>query len=48
VTLWLEETAYGLIAADPDGLRWLSLHEQPSRLLEFKDERHDFRFHFAK
>lgn len=48
VTLWLEENAYDLIAADPDGLRWLSLHEQPSRLLEFKDERHDFRFHFAK
>lgn len=48
VTLWLEETAHDMIAADPDGVRWLSVHEQPNRLLEFKDERHDFRFHFAR
>jgi hypothetical protein len=43
--LWLEETAYSLISANPNGQRWLALHERPAELLEFKDEKHDFRFH---
>ncbi len=44
-TLWLEETAYDLIAANPDGRRWLAEHEHPDELMEFKDDKHDFRFH---
>jgi hypothetical protein len=43
--LWLEETAYLLAAATPDGKNWLAEHEQPGKLIEFKDDRHDFRFH---
>lgn len=43
--LWLEETAYSLISANPDGQRWLAVHERPGELLEFRDEKHHFRFH---
>jgi hypothetical protein len=43
--LWLEEGAYQMFAADPDGERWLTLHERPGERIEFKDERHHFLFH---
>jgi hypothetical protein len=46
--LWLEATAYDLIAASPSGRRWLALHEEPGKLLEFKDEKHEFRFHYLR
>jgi len=40
--------AYLLIAANPDGKKWLGEHEQPDKLVEFKDDRHDFRFHCTR
>jgi hypothetical protein len=43
--LWLEETAYEAIVADPAGRAWIELHERRGELAEFKDDRHDFRFH---
>lgn len=46
--LWLEETAYELIAADANGRQWLSVHERPGELLQFKDEKHQFRFHCVR
>ncbi|MCU1261890.1 MAG: hypothetical protein JWO80_4775 [Bryobacterales bacterium] len=46
--LWLEATAYDLIAASPNGRRWLAVHDQPGKLLEFKDEKHEFRFHYVR
>ena len=46
--LWLETTAYDIIAADPSGQKWLAVHERPSELLEGKDEKHDFRFHCVR
>lgn len=42
--LWLEATAYELVAADPDGRRWLAAHERPGELVEFRDEKHHFQF----
>jgi hypothetical protein len=46
--LWLEAAAYDMIAADPNGRRWLAEHERPRELLEAKDEKHDFRFHCVR
>lgn len=46
--LWVEADAYNMIAADPSGRRWLLAHERPRELLEFKDEKHDFRFHCVR
>lgn len=43
--LWLEETAYSFVSADASGQRWLAAHERPAELLEFRDRKHDFRFH---
>jgi hypothetical protein len=43
--LWLEATAYELVAGDTDGRRWLAVHERPGELLEFRDEKHHFQFH---
>jgi hypothetical protein len=43
--LWIEETAYEAIVPDPAGLQWIEAHERRSELAEFKDDRHDFRFH---
>jgi hypothetical protein len=46
--LWLEETAYALVAADPAGQRWLALHERSDQLLDFRDAKHRFTFHCVK
>ena len=46
--LWLEASAYQLIAASPDGKQWIARHERPSELLKFKDDKHDFRFHSVR
>jgi hypothetical protein len=43
--LWLEETAYDLVLADPDGQRWLAVHERTDQLLYFRDAKHRFTFH---
>jgi len=43
--LWLEETAYDLVAADPAGRRWLAIHERSDQLLDFRDAKHRFTFH---
>ncbi len=43
--LWMEATAYDLVVASPYGQRWLAVHEVPSELLEFRDAKHEFRFH---
>ena len=42
--LWLEATAYELVAAVPAGRQWLAAHERPGELLEFRDEKHHFQF----
>lgn len=46
--LWLEAAAYDMIAADPNGRRWLALHERPGEQLDVKDEKHDFRFYCVR
>jgi hypothetical protein len=46
--LWLEETAYDLIAADPRGERWLREHERRDELLDFSDPKHRFTFHSVR
>jgi hypothetical protein len=46
--LWVEQTGYELIEADPVGRRWLELHERPLELAVFKDDKHDFRFHCVR
>jgi len=43
--LWFEQTAYDLLRDNPDGRQWLAVHERPDELLEFKDQKHEFRFH---
>jgi hypothetical protein len=43
--LWLEATAYELVMADPMGKRWLTRHQRPGMLLEFRDDKHHFHFH---
>ncbi len=43
--LWLEETAYQLVASDPQGLLWIAAHELPNKLIDFRDAKHEFRFH---
>ncbi len=44
-TLWLDDTSYDLIAANPDGRRWLAEHERPDESIDFKAAKHEFRFH---
>ncbi len=46
--LWLEESAYHLISATREGKQWLTLHERPGELLEFKGDKHHFRFHSVR
>ncbi len=46
--LWLEETAYDLVAADPSGQRWLALYERRDELLDFRDAKHRFTFHCVR
>ena len=46
--LWLEETAYDLIAADPRGQSWLRVHERRDELLDFSDPKHRFTFHSVR
>jgi hypothetical protein len=46
--MWIEETAYDLIAADPAGQRWLATHERKNELLEFQDAKHRFTFHSVR
>ena len=46
--MWLEATAYELLAADPQGQRWLADHERPGEVLEFRDEKHHFHFHCVR
>jgi hypothetical protein len=46
--LWLEQDAYLMIASNPNGQQWLTLHERPGELLEFKDQRHHFLFHSVR
>jgi len=43
--LWVEETAYDLVAGTPDGKKWLMEREHPDELVRFKDEKHEFIFH---
>ncbi len=43
--LWMEETAYELVAGAPEGRKWLAEHEQLRELVRFKDEKHEFVFH---
>jgi hypothetical protein len=43
--LWVEETAYQLVAGTPEGRTWLMQHERADELLRFKDEKHEFVFH---
>jgi hypothetical protein len=46
--MWIEETAYDLIAADPAGQRWLATHERKNELLDFQDAKHRFTFHSVR
>jgi hypothetical protein len=43
--LWVEETAYELVAGTSEGRKWLMEHERVDELLRFKDEKHEFVFH---
>ena len=43
--LWLEATAYDLVASDAAGRQWLSAHERPGELVEFRDTKHRFAFY---
>ncbi len=43
--LWVEQTAYELLAGTPDGSKWLREHEHPDELVRFQDEKHEFVFH---
>lgn len=43
--LWLEGTAFDLIASDAKGQQWLKVHEQPKELIQFRDAKHEYRFH---
>jgi hypothetical protein len=43
--LWVEETAYELMAGASEGRRWLMDHERANELLRYKDEKHEFVFH---
>lgn len=46
--LWLEASAYDLIASDAQGRAWLTQHERSDELIEVHDGKHDFRFHCAR
>lgn len=46
--LWLEADAYRTIESNPEGRRWLSAHNRPAELLEFKDQKYDFRFYCTR
>jgi uncharacterized membrane protein YecN with MAPEG domain len=43
--LWVEETAYDLLEASPQGRDWLVQHERREELVRFKDEKHEYIFH---
>ncbi|HTR38237.1 MAG TPA: hypothetical protein VMH80_20150 [Bryobacteraceae bacterium] len=43
--LWVEQTAYELVDATPQGRQWLMEHERPGELVRFRDEKHEFVFH---
>jgi hypothetical protein len=44
-TLWVEQTAYDLMASVSEGRQWLAAHEQPESLIQFRNAKHEFRFH---
>ena len=46
--LWIEETAYEVVTADPAGQRWLAAHERRDELLDFRDAKHRFTFHSVR
>jgi hypothetical protein len=46
--LWMEQTAYDLVAEDAVGRRWLGVHERRDELLDFADAKHRFTFHSVK
>lgn len=46
--LWVEADAYNLIASSEEGRRWLTKHDRPAERIEFKDEKHDFRFYCTR
>jgi hypothetical protein len=43
--LWVEQTAYEMLSADPQGLKWLHAHEASGRTLLYEDAKHEFSFH---
>ena len=46
--LWIEASAYELLAADAKGRIWLAAHERPEELIRYHDAKHDFRFYCAR
>ena len=46
--LWLEASAFDLIASDPDGRRWLIDHLKPAEGILFHDAKHEYRFYAAR
>jgi hypothetical protein len=43
--LWVEETAYELVAGTTQGRKWLMDHERRDELVRFQDAKHEFVFH---
>ncbi len=43
--LWLEATAWDLLASDPAGRGWLAAHAAPQGTLVYRDNGREFRFH---
>jgi hypothetical protein len=43
--LWVEQTAYEMLSADPQGSKWLRAHEAPGKTLLYEDAKHEFSFH---
>ena len=43
--LWLEANAYDAVASNNNGRLWLETHDRPTELVDFKDAKHEFRFH---
>jgi hypothetical protein len=46
--LWLEADAYNMFESTPEGRAWLTQHNRPSEIVEYKDPKHDFRFYCAR
>lgn len=46
--LWLEASAYDLLASNPIGRSWLARHEQPAELIRVREGKYEFRFHCAR